>query len=320
MSNSPIIELHYYLAGDAHSMDAVIRNRCEAELLAIFQDVAARLGVSVDIEALALSEGGVREAWKWLGENAPQIGVILAIVTIIITVVPKPDTEQDILNKDLTRLSIEEKSLQIEKLRRELRELDPRVEEVFRVDAVHALNGEPKIVVRRSNFYKLLSSCQKVKEVGVTPFIEANDPILLEKKVNCKDFHKFVLRTNKLHSIVIENANIEIVSPVLREGNYKWKGIFKDQLIGFYMQDYDFKKQVLMEEITFQHGTYIECVLNVNQKLNEVGEVEVTGYVVTTVLRKYDDRQFIETRQGNRYRRSKQIRESQQDLFKSDEI
>ncbi|WP_426356867.1 hypothetical protein ACPUVO_10240 [Pseudocolwellia sp. HL-MZ19] len=38
-----------------------------------------------------------------------------------------------------------------------------------------------------------------------------------------------------------DNAQIELISPVLKDGNYKWKGIYKDQIISFYMYDQKYK-------------------------------------------------------------------------------
>lgn len=310
------IELHYYLAGGAHSMDAVLRNRCEAELLAIFQEVALTLGVPCEIEAQALTEGGLREKWKWLTENATPLSVVLSAVAILVALAPQIyESEEETLSKELTELSIEEKKLQIEKLRKELREAGPKSEGTVRENAVELLQRDPKIVVRRSNFYKYLLDRENVEFIGFTPLNSNLLPTEPERRVPHSEFGRYVLTSHSIKPITIEDAKIEIVSPVLREGNYKWKGIYDGQTIGFTMQDSDFQYLVLREEVTFQHGTFLECVLNIHRKLDEVGEVEITGHVVITVIRKYDDRQSIETPQGRAYKHIKKLRESQDDLF-----
>ena len=310
------IELHYYLAGGAHSMDAVLRNRCEAELLAIFQEVALALGVPCEIEAQAITEGGLREVWKWIGENATQLNVVLPVVAILVALAPQLyESEEETLSKELTELSIEEKRLQIEKLKKELREAVPDSEGVVREKAVELLRRDPKIVVRRSNFYKYLLDRKSVEFIGFTPLNSNLLPAEPEKRIPHSEFGRFVLTSHSIKPITVEDAKIEIVSPVLREGNYRWKGIYDGQTIGFTMQDSAFQYLVLREEITFQHGTFLECVLNIQRKLDEVGEVEITGYVVTTVIRKYDDRQAIETPQGRAYKHIKKQRDSQSDLF-----
>ena len=310
------IELHYYLAENAHSIDAILRNRCEAELLAIFQEVAMTLGVPCEIEAQALTEGGLREIWKWIGENSTQLNVVLPVVAILIALAPPLyESEEEALSKELTELSIEEKRLQIEKLRRELKQVGSGSEGAIREKAVEVLRRDPKIVVRRSNFYKNLLDRENVEYVGFTPLDPNLLPMESERRIPHSNFERFVLTSHSIKPITIEDAKIEIVSPVLREGNYRWKGIYDGQTIGFTMQDSDFKSLVIREEITFQHGTFLECVLNIQRKLDEVGEIEITGYVVTTVIRKYDDRQSIETPQGRAYKHVKKQRESQSDLF-----
>ncbi|MEE9337580.1 MAG: hypothetical protein V3U87_05830 [Methylococcaceae bacterium] len=137
-----------------------------------------------------------------------------------------------------------------------------------------------------------------------------------ETPVQRSEFNKFILSTHTINPIIIEDAIIEIVSPVLKEGKYKWKGVFENEPLSFEMLDNEFIGQVLREEVFFQHGTYIECVLYINRKLDEVGEIIVTGYSVTTVIRKYNDRQSIETRQGRSYKHTKKHRDGQTDLFK----
>lgn len=316
MGASGGIELHYYLAGGAHSIDAVLRNRCEAELLAIFQEVALALGVPCEIEAQALTEGGLREIWKWIGENATQLDVVLAVVAILVALVPSIyESEEETLSKELTELSIEEKKLKIENLRKELREAGPQSEGAIRGNAVQLLRRDPKIMVRRSNFYKQLLDRENVEFIGFTPLNSSLLPAEPERRVPHSDFRRFVLTSHSIKPISIEDAKIEIVSPVLREGNFKWKGIYDGQIIGFTMQDSAFQSLVLREEVTFQHGTFLECVLNIHRKLDEVGEVEITGYIVTTVIRKYDDRQAFETPQGRAYKHVKKLRESHGDLF-----
>ena len=71
-----------------------------------------------------------------------------------------------------------------------------------------------------------------------------------------------------------------------KEGRYKWKGIYKDDPISFDMQDSSFKDAVFFENIPFQHGTVIKCVLFIHREIDEIGDVKITGYSVTTVMRK----------------------------------
>lgn len=311
------IELHYYLSNNKHSLDAIVRNKCEAELLGIFQEVASALDIPFDIEAQALTEGGLKEVWKWIGDNATQLNVVLPTIAILIALAPDIyESKEDELNNELTELSIEEKKLQIEKLRKDLKEADSKSENSVQSNAVSILKRDPKIVVRRSNFYKRLIGESLIESIGVTPLNSNLLPSEKERQVKQSVFQNFVLTSHSIKPLIIEDANIEIISPVLRDGNYKWKGIFNGQSIGFSMNDKSFREQVLQENVTFQHGTFLECVLNINRQLDEVGEIEITSYVVTTVIRKYDDSQSIETPQGRSYKHVKKLKDSQNDMFK----
>ncbi|MDM4771515.1 hypothetical protein [Solimonas sp. SE-A11] len=310
------IELHYYLAGEAHSIDAVVRNRCEAELIGIFQEVSNVLGISCQIDAQALAEGGVREIWKWIGENGTQLGVVLPVIVALLALMPHMyESEEEALSKELTELNIEEKKLQIEKLQKELREMSDKSANSVREQAIEVLKRDPKIVVRRSNFYKNLLGKSNIQGIGLSPLNSNLSPTQSERRIPKGDFGRFVLSSHSVRPLTIEDAKIEIVSPVLREGNYKWKGIYNNQTIGFSMQDLAFKQLVLREAVTFQHGTFLECVLNIHRKLDEVGELEITDYVVATVLQKHDGSQSIETTQGRAYKHAKKLRDSQEDLF-----
>lgn len=309
----PLLELHYYLKEHSHSMNAVVRNKCESELLGLFVETAQSLGISVELESKAFKEGGLKEFWKFLGDNNNQITLLLVIVTLLLSRIPVSNQEKDNLGTELTQLQIEEKKLQIKKLQKELEKTSPDIKVTDK--AVEILNENPKIVVRRSNFYKQLSTYQKVEFIGVTPFDSQLHSLTDESTIERPLFKEFILSTHSIKPVVVDDAIIEIVSPVLKEGNYKWKGVFNDEPLSFTMLDGEFKNLVLREDITFKHGTFIECVLNEYRKLDEVGEIIVTGYSVSVVIRKFDEDQSFETNQGRKYKHTKNLKESQSDIF-----
>ena len=142
-----------------------------------------------------------------------------------------------------------------------------------------------------------------------------NVPVANERFVPRADFKNHILLTNELPVESIESAMVEIVSPVLKGGNYHWKGVYQGKPISFAMTDAEFKNSVLRKEVSFQHGSSIECVLQVSRKLDEFGEVLITGYSVPTVIQKVDGEQKFETAQGRRYRAHKKFKEGQIDLF-----
>lgn len=320
-------EIHYYLANDSHAMDAFVRNKCEAELLAILQEVCSISGASIKVETIPSEEGGLKEYWKILGDNGPQISASFTILTFVLGVisaglsrVPVADPEKDAREKSIQELTIEEKKLAIEekrlaleKLRKEAREGAISPETVD--SAAKAADQNLKIQSRRSNFYKQLSSYEKVTAVGFSALDSEDNQVISERTVPRADFAKYILIDNSLPTETVESASIEIVAPVLREGNYKWKGIYEGESISFSMTDADFKNSVHQEKVAFQHGSCIKCVLQIHKKVSEVGEVEITGYSVITVLEKADGGIATETPQGKKYRAYKKFIADQTDLF-----
>lgn len=320
-------QIHYYLANDSHSMDAFIRNKCEAELLAIFQEVYTTLGTSIRIESVPHEQGGLREYWKIYGENSVQINTTLAILAILLSVVstalsriPVSDPAKDEREKtiqELTieekRLAIEEKRINIEKLRKEMKDGQPMPETIEK--AAKSVELNLKIQSRRSNFYRQLSNYEKVTAVGFSALDSSEKEVIREHLVPRSDFRMYVLVDNSLPTETVDGASIEIVAPVLKEGNYKWKGIYEGESISFSMTDADFKNAVLLKQVAFQHGSCINCVLQIHRKFNEIGEVEITGYSVVTVLDKADGGQTHETPQGKKHRAYKKFIQDQRGLF-----
>jgi hypothetical protein len=320
-------QIHYYLANGSHAMDAFVRNKCEAELLAILQEICAIVGASIKVETVPSKEGGLRDFWKILGDNGLHISATFTILTFVLGVinsglsrVPVADSDKDAREKSIQeltieekKLSIEEKRLALEKLRKEIKEGTLNKETLE--SAAKAAEHNIKIQSRRSNFYKQLSNYEKVTAVGFSSLNSKSEQVILERTVPRSDFSKFILLDNSLPTETIEPATIEIVAPVLREGNYKWKGIYEDESISFSMTDADFKNSVHQELIAFQHGSCIKCVLQINRKVNEVGEVEINGYSVITVLEKSDGGIATETPQGKKHRAYKKFIEDQPDLF-----
>lgn len=305
--------MHYHLCDDSHSMDAIVRNKCEAETLAVFIEVAKSLSIPVKIESTTYTDGGLREIWKFIGNNNNQLTLILSIILLIFSRLPVSDGEMDELNKQVAKLTIEEKRLAIEKLKKELS--DGTAHHGSIENGAAAIESNLKVAARRSNFYKHLVAYDKVTGVGFTPISLDTNNVAIERYVDRSNFSKFVLPTNKLPVEVVESTTIEIVAPVLKEGNYQWKGIYQDQPISFAMSDDEFKVSVLRKEVVFKHGTVIECVLNVHRKFDEVGDVAITGYSVPTVVSIADGTSQIQTVQGKRYRAQKRAVENQGNLF-----
>ncbi len=313
------LKLHYYFDENDHShtMDAFIRNRCEFELLQIYNELQRELGIEVKLETEAFEEGGLTEFWTFLAENAIQITLILTGISQVISRIPLRKTKLE--RKDL-QLSVEERELNIRALKKGLQENDDKSS--ITIENINLIiDTNPKILKHLSNYYKQLYNYPKVKKISTTRLKEnkekAEEPIEIQRT----DFDKFIIESDELEPIIDENATIEIISPVLKKGKYKWKGIYEKAqgAIDFFMRDKEFKQSVIAEGVEFRNGTFIDCVLEISRKINEVGEIFNSSYAVVTVLKKHFENIVIETPQGKKYRREKEAEKSQLDLFNETE-
>lgn len=313
-------QLHYYLRDNSHSMDAFVRNKCEKEILALAEEVAKNLGIPVLIETLPYAEGGLKEIWKLIGKNKDQLNTLTPILALLLSgalaypQLQQQNKELEQLTKEATRLDIEKKKLEIEKLRSE--SLSPEKDsKALDQQLTELLNRNIKIAIRRSNFYKNLVKYKKVESVGFV----STDNLSSQNEENIVphfEFQNFVLTTDKLPTVTDQNALIEIFAPVLIEGGYNWRGFYLGNAITFSMNDEEFKNSVLSQEVKFQHGTQIRCVLKIHRKFDEIGDVVITGYAVTTVLElSQDEIGFIETKHGKKYKQNKKQSDGQIDIF-----
>lgn len=255
--------LHYYFSDDSHSMDAFVRNKCEREILALFEEVGKNFQVSFSVESIAYEEGGLKEYWKLIGKNKDVITTIASVSAILISFLtylhpPNTDKELEQLTKESIKLENEKKKLEIKKLQTEVK-IAKDISSEITDELASSMNENIKIAIRRSNFYKNLSNYEKISSVGFATTDDLSNQAE-EKIVPRIEFQNFVLSTNDLPIETDENALIEIFSPILIERNYHWKGYYLGKAISFSMNDKVFKDSVLLRQVKFQHGTRIRCI------------------------------------------------------------
>ncbi|WP_343817754.1 hypothetical protein [Colwellia asteriadis] len=303
------LELHYYFNDDSHDIDAITRNKCEAEMLAIVYEVATILDIKTQLVAEIPLEGGFRDKWKALGENSPQLQVILMTVGLLTTIYFTYDPESNARKKELEQLQIQELKLKLKQLKAK-----DNIEEIAQITA-NKISKNLKIIKRKSNLYTHLNNNSRIEKVSINVLDSSNIPLHKETVINRQVFREFILSTNKLRAEEDDNAQIELISPVLKDGNYKWKGIYKDQTISFNMYDQKFKESIFIDGLNFHAGTSIICVLRIRRELDEIGEVKIKGYSVPTVIEVLNGQSPHETTQGKAHRHAKSMYDNQSDLF-----
>lgn len=314
MNNPNKIELHYFFMDESHAMDAFVRHKCEAEILAIINTIASILDIEIDVLSEAYAEGGLKEVWKFLGKNSKQITAVGVIVSTMSLLMSSCPNRIDKLQEE--NLELNNEKLQNEIISLKIKINSPESQDNSKVikDTVDILNKNYKVIKHRSNFYQNLTGYKKVTQIS-TKTLENGLSIDEQRTVSRADFYKFILQSDQLPTITVENAVLEIVSPVLKKGKYHWRGIYEGKAIDFSMNDEAYKASVLKKEITFHSEYYIYCVLKISRKIDDFGNIVHSGYTVTTVIGNIVEAKVIETEQGKRYRQEKAQLQNQIKLF-----
>ncbi|WP_296470902.1 hypothetical protein [Rhodoferax sp.] len=287
------LRIHYYLADGSHKMDALTRNQCEAEILGILSEFSRLFEIKLDVESQAYGQGGLQDYLSLIGQQQAQVETL---ITVLVPLFGFANWAIHIGGKHkLTKQQIQQNELVLEKTRLELKRMQRDEEMAEKKSETHELPLEPipsteeiiraalsqkKIAIRRSNMYRTLMAYDKVKAIGFSKYHAANSP---EFQIERTAFPQFIIDPEDIDPISLESVNIEIVSPVLRDGKNKWRGIFEKQSISFELDDSTFKKSVLTRQVKFQNGSMITCDLDIQLRENELGDIETVGYVVRKV-------------------------------------
>lgn len=309
------VEFHYYFNDDSHQMDAVVRHRCEGEILKIIGEISQILNIQFKPQTEAYIEGGLKEIWSFAKSNPYILGVFTGVLINVLSSQINIDRELVNLQKESLRLEIQEKKLNIYKLKKEVNSNEPKVLGSISDDLIFILNNEYRVIRSRSDFYKNLDRYPKIVKISGRQLDINNLPVSKPEIVEKEQFKKFILSTDELPPEVDENASIEVVSPVLKKGKFKWKGIYDGVSIDFYMKDKDFKDSIFHQQVSFTNGISLRCVLKISKKMNEIGEIYVSNYSVLTVISWHFGENTVETKQGRKYFRDKENKSKQMNLF-----
>lgn len=309
------LELHYIFIDESHQMDAFVRHRCEGELLKIIEELSNVLRIQINPQTEAYVEGGIKEIWSFAKNNPYVLGVLTGVLINVLSDQINIDRELVNLQKESLRLEIQEKRLNIDKLKKEIESGDPKVQKIMFDDLIFILNNEYRVIRSRSDFYKNLIGYNKVARISGQQINVNNQPISEPKIVERNQFQNFILSTDELPEEIDECASIEVISPVLKKGKYKWRGIYNGAPIDFYMKDKEFKDSIFHQQVSFTNGVSLNCILVISKKMNEIGDIYVSNYSVLTVVSYHFGEDTVETRQGKKYFRDKELKANQLNLF-----
>jgi hypothetical protein len=276
-------------------MDAVVRNRAEGELLALLKEVGVVLGLPVHVETHAYGEGGLVEYLNLIFQNKEQIATVMTLLSPLLGAPfyidkikqSKQQTALNELNLQKIKLEIKEKEeTAIARESEQVRGVESK-NKVLELEAppsadeiAQALLTRKRVARRRSNYYEALLVDSKIEAVGFAP---SHDKSVAELRVPRGNFSLYVIAKADLEPLVYERIPLEIVSPVLRSGAIKWRGVFDKKVVSFELLDQAFRSEVASQNVQFQNGTTLICDFEVHQREDDIGDVEVAGYAVTKV-------------------------------------
>lgn len=311
-------EVHYWFNDDSHLMDAFIQNKCEYELLGIVKEIARQFEVEILIETAPLENGGLRRWFRIITREENRkatitTAVLTTLLTILLTTPIAKITEKGIdklfEDKEEQLLDHKIKEAQLKNLELENSKLEREAE---REEQVKSLSENTVIKKKKSGYYEALKSYPKVIQVSYVVHDESKNYNVVVPR---ESFEDYILSTDDLDPIIIEDAIIEIISPVLKKGHYKWMGIFKGEIINFNMQSNEFKTLVQSREVEFKNGTSINCILRQRKKIDNEGQVKTVGYDVIQVNSYFENDNPVETTEGRKYRQRREADRQQLGLF-----
>jgi hypothetical protein len=310
------LQFHYWFSDRTHTMDALVHNKCERELLELTKVVAKLCGLAIKMETEPSGKGGLK---SWLtitaksAKKTPAAKIAL-LNTLVAASVTTPNhasigaVANILFDKMLAEKELNEE--QREQLAREMAQLKSEASNLFPL-----LDQSSVVKKRRSNFYDLLRKYQKVKSISVTLTDDAKKTITEEQLVTRDIFKTFVVSSGVVAPQKIESAQIEIISPVLVTGRHKWKGMYNGAAIAFVMKSDDFMAMVQSGKVEFKSGSTITCTLEIEKKMNGVGVERITGYNILGVSSYSENGKAIETPEAKQKQKQHTANKKQLDLF-----
>lgn len=253
--------IHYYLNDDLHSMNAFVRNAMEKDFLSIVNTISSSLNLKIELESRAAKEGGFIEILDIIEAHPVSSTIIVSSAGYAI----KRFLEY-LLTGAYKKNKLENEKLELEilKLKKESAGIDEN-------------QLEQKLARPISNYYAKIEKYEKIRAVGFGN--EVNNEYVVQRD----EFRNFILIDDKEEE-VDDDANIEIISPVLKEGRYKWRGIYKNESIDFSMGDSKFKNDIIDGRYDFGNGSFINCQLFITKTYDEFGnECKNRSYRVAKV-------------------------------------
>jgi hypothetical protein len=284
------IEIHYYLLEGSHSMNAFVKNRAEHELLKLITEISSILDIEVEVDLEPIKEGGIKEIIRFLykKKNALYLDLFKALGTIVIGITIGITTNYIAEDDELERLTKEEKRINIQVLTKQLENRPEKDTVVIINKIINIVNNDYKVRVYKSRFYSQILKENKIYRLSLTKINNDNSYSGEEHSIGRDEFSDQIVNEEDTGVSIIHDAHIEVISPVLKSSNMKWRGSYLGKSISFELKDNDFRNAVLNKTYSFTNGTSIRCTLTYKEGLNDNGEFCWKDINVDDVLEIYE--------------------------------
>ncbi|MDL0089988.1 hypothetical protein [Campylobacter gastrosuis] len=259
--------IHYYLIDETHSINTFIKNGIEKDFLNIINTINYELNINITLESKIAQNGGYIEVLDII-ENHPVSSTLIASATAY-TIRQIVEIVKYFLSGKHKRNELENRKLELEILKLEQENTKNTMD----------INNQLKQKLARplSNYYTKIEKYEKIKAVGFGE--TTNNEYIVQRS----EFKNFILIDDK-ETEIDDEANIELISPVLKEGRYKWRGIYNGKNIEFSMGDSKFKDDIINGRYDFGNGSFINCQLYITKTYDDFGnEVKNKTYRVAKV-------------------------------------
>lgn len=307
--------IHYFLQNPTlHQLNARLVNNNQANIISIIDLISAELGIEIDIDVLATKEGGLRDilrlkpkttADRWI-VSAVFFAVILPILVSLIVHFLTQDRELTTLQKEYYKAKLEEIKQDNQINVKQQKEIDKLKQ---RIDDLETTETAVKIKRKRSAIYTQMNDNTQITSFALEEYITSKETEILGK-VDKKDFCRFIDKQERIVDID-EDATIEIISPVLNNSKYKWRGNYNNEVIEFSMRDKEFKNKIFSEDLQFGSNNILSAKLEIRKDVDEYGNEKVSSYAVIEVFGTELKDGYIEMPKTTRRR----TMQNQMDLF-----
>jgi len=186
------IEVHFYFNDYSHSMDAIVLNRCESDLLTLIDRIATIVELKIVIETEPFAEGGIRRWFKIVAkEESKKATIKIALITALSTAIfitPITSSVGKVIEIAIEKVFEDEELNKLEKQKLRL-EIDLLKQEIQN-KKLHILKNISN--VRMSSFYEALDKYPKVEKVSFIIEDKFKNQISAEKTVLRNDFNDFI--------------------------------------------------------------------------------------------------------------------------------